>query len=267
MDQPTAVTPVPHAVERLDIAPGHDPRTLSRGSRREASLVRPRIALTLARPTPDRVGTNRLYREALERAGAEVLEIYPEDQLPVEIDALLLAGGGDIDPARYGEANTASDNIDAARDELELGLLTRALAADLPVLGICRGFQVLNVAVGGRLVQDVGDHRPAEPGGVVPHHGVRPRPGSRLAAAVGARPLTVNSRHHQAVTEAVMGRRLQVTAQVGELVEAFEATEQRWVVGVQWHPERTNEVSPAAVRIFDALVAEAAARAISTSGR
>ena len=221
--------------------------------------MRPRIALTLARPTPERIRTNRLYREALERAGAEVLELYPEDQLPVEFDGLLLAGGGDIDPVRYGEANTSSDNIDAARDELELGVARRALEADLPVLGICRGFQVINVAFGGRLVQDVSDHRPAASGSVVRHHGVRPRAGSRLAAAVGPGPLTVNSRHHQAVSKGVLGRGLQVTAQVGELVEAFEAIEQRWVVGVQWHPERTNEVSPAAVRIFDALIAQTAA--------
>lgn len=221
--------------------------------------MKPRIALTLARPTPDRVGTNRLYREALERAGAEVLDVYAGDQVPAEIDGLLLAGGGDLDPARYGEANTASDKIDPERDELELALAGRVIEADLPVLGICRGFQVLNIAFGGKLVQDVGDHRPAEPGGVVRHEGVMPRAGSRLAAAAGGRPLTVNSRHHQAVTEAVLGTGLQVTAQVDELVEAFEATEKRWVVGVQWHPERTSEVSAAAARIFDAFVAQAAA--------
>jgi gamma-glutamyl-gamma-aminobutyrate hydrolase PuuD len=221
--------------------------------------MRPLIALTLAQPTPDRVGSNRLYREALERAGADVLEVYPGDQLPVDIDGLLLAGGGDVDPARYGQPNTAADKIDSQRDELELALAHRVIDDDLPVLGICRGFQVLNVAFGGKLVQDVADHRPAEPDGVVRHEGVLPRAGSRLAAAVGDAPLTVNSRHHQAVIAETLGSRLLATAHVHELVEAFEATDKHWVVGVQWHPERTREVSPAAVRIFDAFVAQAAA--------
>jgi len=221
--------------------------------------MKPLIALTLARQAPDRVASNRLYREALERAGVDVLEVYPGDQVPVDMDGLLLAGGGDIDPARYGEANTASDKIDSERDELELALAGGVIDADLPVLGICRGFQVLNVAFGGKLVQHVGDHRPAEPDGVVRHEGVVPRAGSRLAAAVGGEPLTVNSRHHQAVIVSMLGTGLQPTAEVDGLVEAFEATEKRWVVGVQWHPERTSEVSVAAARIFDAFVAQAAA--------
>lgn len=220
--------------------------------------MRPRVALTLPRPTPERIGSNLRYREALERAGAEVIEIYPGGPPPAEFDGLLLSGGGDIHPARYAEPKTASDKIDPQRDELELTLAHTAIEANLPVLGICRGFQLLNVAHGGRLVQDVPAHRPAEHEGVVQHDGVRPRAGSHLAAAIGEGPLTVNSRHHQGVTKDVLGRGLKVTAEVGGLVEAFEATDRRWLVAVQWHPERTAEVSPAAVRIFDAFVAEAA---------
>jgi putative glutamine amidotransferase len=126
------------------------------------------------------------------------------------------------------------------------------------VLGICRGFQILNVVRDGTLVQDVAGHRPDEREGLVEHHNVTVRPGSRLARATGGAPLTVNSRHHQAVTKETIGRGLVATAVVDDLVEAFELTDRRWVVGVQWHPERTSEVSLEARRIFDAFVQEAA---------
>ncbi len=219
--------------------------------------ARPRIALTLARPTQRNEGSRQRYIDALERAGAEVVALFPGDEMPDDADGLLLSGGGDIASARYDEPDQACAEVDPARDEMELAAVRRAIELDLPVLGICRGFQLLNVALGGRLLQDVDGHRPAEREGVLLHEDVRPSPGSRLAAAVGEGPLAVNSRHHQAVSETVLAADLVPTALVGELVEAFESRSQRWLVGMQWHPERTAEVSPAALCIFDALVAEA----------
>jgi putative glutamine amidotransferase len=219
--------------------------------------VRSRIALTLSRPSALHEASHRRYRDALEQAGADVVVLHPGDPIPTDVDGLCLSGGGDIAADRYGDEDLACEDVDAERDALEIDVAGQALARDLPVLGICRGFQVLNVVRGGKLLQDVVGHRPEQREGLVEHHGVRVRAGSLLAAATGGE-LVVNSRHHQAVTEQTLGRDLLATAFVDDLVEAFEATDKRWVVGVQWHPERTSEVSPEARRIFDAFVREAA---------
>jgi putative glutamine amidotransferase len=237
--------------------PSYNPAVIAR-----SPGARPRIALTVDVPTERNEPTRRRYRAALERAGATVVEVRPGDHPPGDIDGLLLSGGSDIDPASYGEGNTAARDPDGRRDELELALARSALRDDLPVLGICRGFQLLNVALGGRLVQHVEGHRPADHDGVVQHSDVHVAAGSRLAAAVGTEPLMVNSRHHQAVTFETLAPGLRVTAMVGELVEAFEVPEHGWVVGVQWHPERTAEVSPAALGVFDALVDQASRRPV-----
>ena len=220
--------------------------------------VRPRIALTLSRASALQEASHRRYRDALEGAGAELVVLHPGDPVPADIDGLCISGGGDIAPARYGEADVACADVDPDRDALEIDIAKTAIERDLPVLGICRGFQVLNVVRGGTLVQDVPGHRPEEREGLVEHRDVNVRPGSRLANATGGRPLTVNSRHHQAVTPDTLGRGLVATAEVDGLVEAFELDDRRWVVGVQWHPERTSEVSPEARRIFDAFVQMAA---------
>jgi putative glutamine amidotransferase len=220
--------------------------------------VRPRIALTLARPTAFHGAAHQRYRDALESAGAELVLLHPGDALPGDIDGLCLSGGGDIEAARYGEADLACADVDADRDALEIEIAKVAIENDLPVLGICRGFQILNVLREGTLVQDVPGHRPEEREGLIEHRDVAVRPGSRLAKATGGVPLTVNSRHHQAVTKETLGRGLVPTAVVDDLVEAFELTDRRWVVGVQWHPERMSEVSSEARRIFDAFVNEAA---------
>ncbi|HEV8534995.1 MAG TPA: gamma-glutamyl-gamma-aminobutyrate hydrolase family protein [Candidatus Limnocylindria bacterium] len=219
--------------------------------------VRPRIALTLSRPSPLQEASHQRYRGALEGAGADLVVLHPGDPIPDEMDGLCLSGGGDIEAGRYGDEDVACGDIDPARDALELEIARVALDRDLPVLGICRGFQVLNVVRGGKLIQDVPGHRPKEREGLVEHRGVSVRAGSRLAAAT-AGVLSVNSRHHQAVTEGSLGSGLLPTAVVDGLVEAFEATDRRWVVGVQWHPERTAEVSPEALGIFGAFVEEAA---------
>jgi putative glutamine amidotransferase len=227
---------------------------------------RPRIALTLSRPQSPTADGNNDYREALERAGAEVVALYPGDEVPQDVDGLLLDGGGDIDPGRYRDDEVGSADIDPERDELEFAIARQAIERDLPVLGICRGFQVLNVVRGGKLVQDVSGH--AEPGyPLIQHYDVRPLVGSRLDRVTGGRAITVNSRHHQAVTTGILGTDLVATAEVDGLVEAFEATDRRWVVGVQWHPERKHEVSVEAADLIDAFVAEAATARVATPER
>ncbi|MEP7360235.1 MAG: gamma-glutamyl-gamma-aminobutyrate hydrolase family protein [Chloroflexota bacterium] len=224
----------------------------------------PRIALTLSRPdSPVRVDSRDYYVVALTQAGAEIVELYPGDALPDDIDGLLIAGGGDIDPARYGEPNEGSHHIEESRDSLEFDAYQRATELGVPVLGICRGFQVLNVARGGRLLQDVTGHEGPPDGEhwVNAHEDVAPTAGSRLAEATGGAPLTVNSHHHQVVTNATLGDGLTPTMTVGDYVEAFEATDEGpWLVGVQWHPERAHEVSADATGIIKAFVEQAANR-------
>ena len=222
------------------------------------TTVRPRIALTLSRPSAFHGASHQRYRDALEGAGADLIALHPGDQVPTDLDGLCLSGGGDIESARYGEADVACADVDSDRDALEIAIAKAAIERDLPVLGICRGFQILNVVQHGSLVQDVPGHRPEEREGLVEHRDVSVRPGSRLAKATGGAPLTVNSRHHQAVTKDTLGRGLVATVVVDGLIEAFELEDRRWVVGIQWHPERTSEVSPEARRIFEAFVQEAA---------
>lgn len=216
----------------------------------------PRIALTLSgRDTPEHLAARERYVAALRSAGALVVSLLPGDPAPAEFDGLCLAGGEDVHPSRYGAAAEGSGPIDTDRDALELALLERALRADLPVLGICRGFQLLNVAFGGRLIQHRDGHRPVpgKGGEVVPHE-VAAAPGSLLARIVGTAPHTVNSRHHQVVDDRSLAPGLVATARVDGLVEALESPTHRFVLGVQWHPERKAEVAPQATRVFDAFV-------------
>ena len=217
-----------------------------------------RIAVTLCGHTARRcVVAREQYLHAIRRSGAEPIAVDPSDALPEEFDGLCLTGGGDIDPARYDEVNTASLDIDDARDTIELALLERALARDIPVLGICRGFQAMNVFAGGTLLQEVGGHAgPGWTSGPARIHPLRLDGDGRLAALVapdGAGEVPVNTYHHQAVRAADLAPGLVATgwaaSEAGDLVEAFERPGSRFVVGVQCHPERT-ESTPAG---FEAL--------------
>jgi putative glutamine amidotransferase len=225
---------------------------------------RARIALTIGKSTSARaLATRGNYVTALERARAEVIVVEPGDRIPSDVDGLCLAGGPDIAPARYGESdpNHLANETDLERDELEFEAIDAALRRDIPVLGICRGFQLINVALGGALVLHVDDHEPEDPDSVRLHHGVAIDPRSKLALASGGARLDVNSRHHQAVTIKELAPSLRATASVGELIEAFESDKHRWVVGVQWHPERIGKdqrMSPGVEGVFDAFVQEAA---------
>jgi putative glutamine amidotransferase len=171
---------------------------------------------------------------------------------------LLVQGGGDVDPARYDEsAHPTTAGIDDAHDDVEISLVRAALAADVPVLGICRGMQVLNVALGGSLRQD---HSLA---GIDPtthtdtYHDITVEPDSLLARALGTtRPERCHSWHHQAVARLGTDLRVVATAPDGT-IEAIEHVRNTWVVGVQWHPEDDAASTPDQQRLFDEFVARA----------
>ena len=184
----------------------------------------------------------------------------PFDDVLESVAGVVLLGGGDIDPARYREvARPEVYGVEPERDALELELVGAALASGLPLLAICRGAQLLNVTMGGTLVQ----HLPAVPG-VGPHgrperdgapavHEVHVAPGSHLAAALGGATVLpgCTSIHHQAADRVAPG--LTVTARSSDgVVEALEPTE-GWVLAVQWHPERTAATDPRQQAIFDAF--------------
>jgi putative glutamine amidotransferase len=175
-------------------------------------------------------------------------------------DGLVLVGGGDVDPARYGqEARPEVAHVSPARDSFELPLACAAVAGGVPTLAICRGVQVLNVALGGTLHQHISDredllpHRRTEGEGVL--HAVRVQPGSRLAKAMGVERADAFSHHHQAIDRLGAGLVPVAWADDG-LLEAVEG-EEGWVVGVQWHAEASAATDPLQQAIFDAFVAEA----------
>jgi putative glutamine amidotransferase len=203
------------------------------------------------------------YVGAVERAGAVPVLIPPVPQHAERylalVDGVVLAGGGDIDPAHYrGAAHEALYSVDAARDGLELELARHIVARRQPTLAICRGLQVLNVALGGTLIE----HLPAVVGEDVLHrapprdptpHPVRIAPGSRLAAIAGTTDCVPMSWHHQAIRTLAPGLEAVARAPDGT-IEAVEMRAHPWLIAVQWHPELTAEREPAQQRLFDALV-------------
>ncbi|MBS1879606.1 MAG: gamma-glutamyl-gamma-aminobutyrate hydrolase family protein [Actinobacteria bacterium] len=190
------------------------------------------------------------YLSATRRGGGLPLPLVPEplsaadvEALLDRVDGLMLIGGADLDPTTYGQAATArTEATYLLRDEFELALVRAAFARDLPLLGICRGLQILNVATGGTLHQhllDAGfaEHRPL-PGslGGATFHSVTVEPGSHLDVA-GTGPVTVNSHHHQGVDRVGEGGAVVARSLSDQLVEAIEWPRQRFALGVQWHPE------------------------------
>lgn len=165
------------------------------------------------------------------------------------LDGVVLHGGIDIAPSRYGQvAHREVKHCDDSLDDFELNVLRIAIEVDKPVLAICRGMQVLNVLQGGTLVQHIPELLPSEVNHWSAKHDVTVERDSRLFAAVGdARIEEVSSFHHQAVGD--LGARLRVTARATDgLIEAIEHSEARWVVGVQWHPE--DELESDATRLL-----------------
>jgi putative glutamine amidotransferase len=210
------------------------------------------------------------YTRAIAAAGG-VPVVLPTDGQGVEealaaVHGLLLPGGGDLDPAHYGdrEVHPAVYGVNAERDRVELALARAAVARDLPVLAICRGMQALNVALGGTLYQDVADQHPAhtshrQPGAASePFHAVRLEPGSCLARAYGSASVAANSFHHQGVKEVAPGLRAVGWSPEG-LIEGLESPDNAFVVGAQWHPEVMFEAHSEHLRPFAGLVAAAVA--------
>jgi len=200
------------------------------------------------------------YVRAVERAGGRALLVPPSEEGVEEtldaLDGLIFSGGSDLDPALYGQdAHPETTGVVAERDRGELALLTAALARDLPVLAICRGSQVLNVARGGDLVQHlpdvVGHERHKHTSGVFAEHEVEVEDGTKLGSIVGGG-LPVKSHHHQGIGRLGSGLRVAAHDEDG-LVEAVEDPSHRFAVGVLWHPEAGEDL-----KLFEALVEEAA---------
>ncbi len=193
------------------------------------------------------------------------LGLKPEKEATVlaALDGLLLVGGGDVDPVFYGESRREwCGTPDRERDRSEMALIRGAIAQDLPFLAICRGIQVLNVALGGSLYQDIAREYPGSPlrhrteERQAPAHPVDIEPGSRLAGIVGEPQVAVNSLHHQALKDVAPG--LAVTARAPDgLVEVVEVEGCRFGLGVQWHPEELVAAQGHARALFHCLMEEA----------
>ena len=212
------------------------------------------------------------YCRSVEQAGGTTILIHP-GQSSMDLDAvwrklggLILSGGGDVDPARYGEpAHPNTGGISAERDEMEIRLALKAVGSGLPLFAICRGIQVLNVALGGTLVQDI----PSGPRKMLAHdskgergvatHAVTVEEGTRLAAALGTTTASTNSFHHQAVRRP--GRGLRVVAHTGDgVIEGVEGVGgDAFLLGVQWHPEEMTLRDAPSLALFKALVVAASA--------
>lgn len=204
-------------------------------------------------------GSAGRYVASLESRGAQTRVLTPERFTSIEeamdgVSGLLLTGGGDVDPALYGEALDGSMGIEPERDEMEMALFRYAIEENMPTLGICRGMQLINVAMGGRLIQDLPGHTLPEFQSAV--HQVYVSPGSRFGAIIGAGAIyRTNSRHHQGLKEAQRAPSLMASAYHPEdgIVEALESPEHPWLVGVQCHPEREDEVPKSFGKLFEWL--------------
>ena len=218
------------------------------------------------------------YVLALTNAGAIpwLIPLVDEETLRAiyeRLDGVFLPGGADIDPASYGETpHPLCDKTDRERDRVELALATWAIADGKPVLGVCRGMQLINVAAGGSLFQDIAEQKRdaikhdyfSFGGGAFRRdylaHDVDIAPGTRLAKVFGEGAIHVNSMHHQAVRD--IGRGLRPTAVASDgLIEGLESDNGNYVVAVQWHPESLTESQASARRLFEDFVEEAARRA------
>ena len=218
------------------------------------------IAMPRMSTDPEPTVAQSKYIESLARAGAGMcwVELSAPEQAvqdALTCDGLLLPGGGDMDPKFYGQARIpACGEPNLLRDAAEPLLLRAFLAADKPVLGICRGIQVMNAVLGGDLYQDI---KPFEH---LPHNGhwakvhtVTVRRGTLLSRILGQDTVLVNSQHHQAVDQVAPGFTLAALSEDG-IVEAIEKPDARFCLGVQWHPEWLSDADPAMQGLFDAFV-------------
>ncbi len=223
---------------------------------------------TYERNAKGKVELPAVYADAVRLAGGIPVLIQPGDprlgELFARLDGLIISGGDDVDPVRYGGQNHPKVfNINQERDEFEIALTHRIVETQFPTLCICRGAQVLNVALGGTLIE----HIPDEPydtlnhqsvsGTPIHYHPVTISPESRLAGIIDATDLHLETWHHQSI-RAVAPPLTAVAFAPDGIVEGVEMPDHRWLFGVQWHPERAAATDPAQLRLFQSLVAEAA---------
>jgi putative glutamine amidotransferase len=203
------------------------------------------------------------YAQAIARAGGVVLTIPPlaeslehVAELVTDCDGVLIQGGGDIDPRRYGESQRSDKvyGIVSAHDDLEIAIVLEAVRQDKPLLAICRGIQILNVALGGTLHQDLGDVLADRESHWDTYHPISLVPNSRIAVAMGAKsPQRSHSYHHQALK--TVAPDLQIVGQAPDgVIEAVEHRSSRWIVGVQWHPEDDAAGTSEQQSLFDQFV-------------
>jgi putative glutamine amidotransferase len=240
-------------------------------------MTAPRIGITgITRLVSgvERTGVNASYVLSVLRGGGVPLVLSPligtshNAALLEALDGLVLSGGEDVAPERYGAtAHAALGDVDPVRDAFELELFRDARERELPVLAICRGIQLVNVALGGSLWQDIPSERP----GALPHfqsasreartHAVKVVPGTCLARALGATRLEVNSFHHQSIRELAPGLLVSACAPDGEIEGAESRPGESWLLAVQWHPEEFHRDAAAPEQgLFRELVRAAAAR-------
>ena len=227
--------------------------------------------------SPERAYVNAAYLRAVEQAGGVPVLLAPQlspttrDALWSRLDGLVLTGGGDVEPARFGQPpHPKTALVSGERDALEIELVDRALRDDVPMFAICRGLQVLNVALGGTVHQHVPDvfgeriqHSQSDKRDAATHDVKLQTEGTRLGTIVGGSELRVNSFHHQAIDR--LGRDLRDVGWAPDnLIEAVEhADRRRFVVAVQWHPEELVGQDRAARALFAAVVEAARARSRS----
>ncbi|HMV32901.1 MAG: gamma-glutamyl-gamma-aminobutyrate hydrolase family protein [Gemmatimonadales bacterium] len=245
-------------------------------------MTTPRIGITGITRTvsgADRTGVNAAYVRAVLRAGGVPLVLSPligvahNGTLLDALDGLVLSGGEDVDPAHYGQApHPDLGAVDPLRDAFELAIYRDAAARRLPVLAICRGIQLVNVALGGTLWQDIPSERPE----AMAHaqgtgrddrtHPVDVTPGSRLARALGNTRCEVNSFHHQSIRDLAPGLLVTARAPDGEIEGVETADGDGWLLAVQWHPEEFHQHGEAPDHgLFDALIREARRGAAPTA--
>ena len=223
--------------------------------------------VTRGRIEQEKYSVNTGYCDAVRRAGGDTIFFPPGSAEPAEllklVEAAMFIGGGDVHPDLFGGKMLPEvRGIDPERDETEIAFARLLATRTIPTLAICRGIQVVNVALGGTLYE----HVPDAFGSMVPHqaegtvrltHEVEVVEGSHLAEALRTRRFSVRSDHHQAVQNLAPGLRVTARSDDG-LIEAFEKPDHPWFVGVQWHPELSAAEDPVQQRLFDALVNAAA---------
>jgi putative glutamine amidotransferase len=197
------------------------------------------------------------YVRSIEKAGGEVEILYPDSYSPEvleHLDGLLLTGGGDIDAAEFSEENHPKNHtINPKRDAMELSLTRAALSQNIPVFGICRGLQVMNVAMGGNLHQDIPGHDDEKNSRQNVAHDVTIREGTKLHEIIGKEKIGVNSFHHQAAKDLGKGLIATATSQDG-FVEGIENPNAKYFLGVQWHPEEFVDQQTDFHELFDSFI-------------